>query len=121
MLKIYHNPRCPKSREGLEFLKSKNSRFALIDFLKNGLSSSDLKEIMLKSNLEPIDLVRKQEAFFIHNLKGKTFTIQEWIEIICENPRLLQRPIVVGRYKAVIAIPPERAGEVLSSDKGPRS
>jgi arsenate reductase (glutaredoxin) len=113
MLKIYHNPRCPKSREGLEFLKSKTSRFALIDYLKDGLSGKDLQEILLKSNLEPIDLVRKKESFFIHDLKGKTFTRQEWIEIICENPRLLQRPIVVGKYRAVVAIPAECMEEVI--------
>jgi arsenate reductase (glutaredoxin) len=112
MLKIYHNPRCRKSREGLEFLKLKTSGFKLIDYLKEGLSCNDLQEILLKSNLDPIDLVRKQEDFFIHDLKGKTFTRQEWVEIICENPRLLQRPIVVGKYKAVIAVPPERIEEV---------
>jgi arsenate reductase (glutaredoxin) len=112
MLKIYHNPRCRKSREGLEFLKSKTAGFTLVDYLKVGLCCNDLEEILLKSNLDPIDLVRKQEDFFIHDLKGKTFTRQEWIEIICENPGLLQRPIVVGRYKAVIAVPPERIEEV---------
>jgi arsenate reductase len=114
MLKIFHNPRCRKSREGLEFLRSKTSGFTLVDYLKEGLSCRDLQEILLKSNLDPLDLVRKQEDLFIHDLKGKTFTRQEWIEIICENPRLLQRPIVVGRYKAVIALPAERAEEVFS-------
>jgi arsenate reductase (glutaredoxin) len=113
MLKIYHNPRCRKSREGLEFLKSKTSGFTLIDYLKDGLCGKDLEEILLKSNLDPIDLVRKQEDFYIHDLKGKTFTRQEWIEIICENPRLLQRPIVIGKYRAVIAVPADRVEEVL--------
>jgi arsenate reductase (glutaredoxin) len=117
MLKIYHNPRCRKSREGLEFLRSKTSGFTLIDYLKDGLSCKDLQEILLKSNLDPLDLVRKQEDFFIQELKGKTFTPEEWIEIICENPRLLQRPIVVGKYKAVIAVPPEKAGEVMRKEQ----
>jgi arsenate reductase (glutaredoxin) len=117
MLKIYHNPRCRKSREGLEFLRSKTSGFALINYLKDGLSCKDLQEILLKSNLDPLDLVRKQEDFFIRELKGKTFTPGEWIEIICENPRLLERPIVVGRYKAVIAVPPELAEAVFGKEK----
>jgi arsenate reductase (glutaredoxin) len=117
MLKIFHNPRCRKSREGLEFLKSRSSGFTLIEYLKTGLSCKDLQEILLKSNLEPIDLVRKKEDFFIHDLKGKSFTRQEWIEIICENPGLLERPIVVGRYKAVIAVPPELAEEVFGKEK----
>jgi arsenate reductase (glutaredoxin) len=117
MLKIFHNPRCRKSREGLEFLRSKTSGFTLIDYLKDGLNCKDLQEILLKSNLDPLDLVRKQEAFFIRDLKGKTFTRQEWIEIICENPKLLQRPIVVGRYKAVVAVPPQLAEEVFTRVK----
>ena len=117
MLKIFHNPRCRKSREGLEFLRSETSGFTLIDYLKDGLSCRDLQEILLKSNLDPLDLVRKQESFFIRDLKGKTFTRQEWIEIICENPKLLQRPIVVGRYKAVIAVPPQLAEEVFTRVK----
>jgi arsenate reductase (glutaredoxin) len=113
LIKIYHNPRCRKSREGLEFLKSITSGFTLVDYLKDGLSCKDLEEILLKSNLDAIELVRKKEDFFIHDLKGKTFTREEWIEIICENPRLLQRPIVVGKYKAVIAIPTELIQEVI--------
>jgi arsenate reductase (glutaredoxin) len=117
MIKIFHNPRCRKSREGLAFLKSKTSGFTLVDYLKTGLCCKDLEEILLKSNLDPVDLVRQQEDIFISNLKGKTFTREEWVEIICENPKLLQRPIVVGRYKAVIAVPPEKAEEVMRINK----
>lgn len=114
MLKIFHNPRCQKSRDGLDHIRHLAVDVEVIDYLKTGLTQEILKEILLKSNLQPIDLVRKQETVFIHDLKGKTFSRQEWIEIICENPRLLQRPIVVGRYKAVIAMPAERAEEVFS-------
>jgi arsenate reductase (glutaredoxin) len=113
MLRIYHNPKCQKSRHGLEYIKRMSAEVEVIDYLKTGLTREILKEILLKTNLDPIDLVRKQEDFFIHDLKGKTFSREEWIEIIMENPRLLQRPIVVGRYKAVIAVPAEKAAEVM--------
>ena len=112
MLKIYHNPRCRKSRDGLEYIKRMSAEVEVIDYLKTGLTREIMKEILLKTNLDPIDLVRKQEEFFIHELKGKTFTREEWIEIICENPKLLQRPIVLGKYRAVIAVPAERIEEV---------
>jgi arsenate reductase (glutaredoxin) len=56
--------------------------------------------------------VRKQEDIFKKELKGKNFTDGEWITIIIENPKLLQRPIIVGKHKAVLAQPAERAGEV---------
>jgi arsenate reductase (glutaredoxin) len=113
MLKIFHNPHCRKSREGLEFLKSKTCDFELIDYIKVGLSESDLKEILLKSNLEPIQLVRTKEDLFRRELKGKKFTREEWIKIICDNPRLLQRPFIVGKHKAVLGDPLESVNEVL--------
>lgn len=112
MLKIYHNPKCRKSRDGLEYLKGKTNDLEIIEYLKKGLTKDDLKEILLKSNLKPIDLIRKQEDIFKKELKGKNFTDEEWITIILENPKLLQRPIVVGKHKAVLAQPAEKAGEV---------
>jgi len=113
MLKIFHNPHCRKSREGLEFLKSKTSSFELVDYLKNGLNESDLKEILLKSNLEPIQIIRTKEGLYRKELKGKNFNREEWIKIICENPKLLQRPFIVGRHKAVLGDPVASIEEVL--------
>jgi arsenate reductase (glutaredoxin) len=103
MLKIFHNPRCRKSREGLEFLKSKTSSFEVIEYLKTGLKENELNEILLKSNLEPSHIIRTNEDIFRKELKGKSFTHEEWIKIICENPNLLQRPFIVGKHKAVLA------------------
>ena len=113
MLKIYHNPRCRKSREGLEFLKGKTSDFKVVEYLKEGLSEESLKEILLKTNLKPLNLVRTQEEVFKKELKGKKFTDDEWVKIIVENPKLLQRPIIIGKHKAVLAQPPEKMDEII--------
>jgi arsenate reductase (glutaredoxin) len=113
MLKILHNPRCRRSREGLEYLKQKTSDYEIIDYLKEGLSSSLLEEILLKTNLEPQKLVRTQEEIFVKELKGKSFTREEWIQILHENPKLLQRPIVISKHKAVLAQPPEMINCIL--------
>ncbi len=113
ILKIYHNPRCRKSRSGLEYLKSKTSDFEIIDYLKNGLKKSDLKEILLKTNLKPLNLIRKQEEVFKKQLKGRAFTDEEWIDIICENPKLLQRPIVIAKHKALLGDPPDNIDRLL--------
>jgi arsenate reductase (glutaredoxin) len=113
MIKIYHNPRCRKSREGLKYLQSNSGDFNIVDYLKTGLTNEDLKEILLKSSLKPIDLIRKQEEAFKKELKGKNFTDEEWMKIIIENPKLLQRPIVVGKHKAVLAQPAEKAIDVI--------
>jgi arsenate reductase (glutaredoxin) len=107
-LKIYHNPRCKKSREGLLYLQSKSSNFEIIEYLKTGLTSEMIKEILLKSNLKPLDLVRNQEELYKKQLKGKQFNQEEWIDILAENPELLHRPFVVGKHRAILAQPADK-------------
>jgi arsenate reductase (glutaredoxin) len=113
ILKIYHNPRCKKSREGLNFLQSKTSNFQIIEYLKEGLTVNQIKEILLKTNLKPVDLIRTQEDIYKKELKGKKFNDDEWIDIIIENPILLRRPVVVGKHKAVLAHPAEIIDKIL--------
>ena len=74
MVTIYHNPRCKKSREGLAYLKSRTDAMVIREYLRDLLSSDELDEILLKSGLKPIDLVRKQEEIFKNELKGRHFT-----------------------------------------------
>lgn len=106
-LKVYHNNRCRKSRAGLEHLRQKTGDFEIREYLKEGITEEDLKEILLKMNVHPYDLVRTQEEYFKKELKGKKFTDEEWIKIISENPKLLKRPVIVSKHKAVIGDPPE--------------
>ena len=113
MLKIYHNPRCKKSCEGLKYLQEKNIEHSVVKYLDSGLSVKELDEIILKTNRKPAELIRTQEEFFKKELKGKSFTDVEMIKIIIENPKLLQRPIVIGKYKAVFAQPATKIDELL--------
>jgi arsenate reductase (glutaredoxin) len=113
MLKIYHNPRCAKSREGLKYLTEHGYVFEVIQYLDGCFGTEDLKRLLMKLNLKPSQVIRTQENLYRKELKGKTFIDDEWIQIILQNPRLLQRPIVEGRYKAVIAVPPERIEDVM--------
>ncbi len=113
MIRVLHNPRCATSRKGLEYLNSKNINFEVINYLSTGLSRDIVKEILLKSNLKPIELVRTQEEYYKKFLKGKNFNDEEWIEILTQNPKLLKRPVVIGKYKAVIGIPVENIDKVL--------
>ena len=105
MIQIYHNPKCPKSRAGLEYLKTKDQDFEIIDYLKTGLTAQTIRQVLQRLNVKPMELVRTQEAYFKQQLKGKNFSDEEWIQIIIENPRLLKRPIIVNNYKAVWADP----------------
>jgi len=113
MLTIYHNPKCKKSREGLKYLQTKGIALEVVNYIINGISEQELKDIIKKLNLSPSDIVRKQEDLYRKELKGKSFTDIEWMKILVENPRLIQRPIVVAKYKAVIAQPPDKVEELL--------
>ncbi len=113
MLKIYHNPRCSKSRAGLSYLTENNIEFEIIDYLKVGISADIVKEFTSKMKVPAIDLVRKQEDYYKKELKGKDFTDDQLFSIIAENPKLLQRPIIVIDEKAVFAQPPEKVKEIL--------
>ena len=113
MLKIYHNPRCRKSRAGLEYLQNSGYSFDVIRYMDTPLTKQVLKTLFMKLNLNPMQALRTQEAVFKNELKGRIFTNEEWFTIILQHPCLLQRPIVEGRYKAVIAVPAERIEEVI--------
>jgi len=107
MLKFYHNPQCKKSRAGLQHLQSKGIPFEIIEYIKNPLSEKQIEKLLIKLNLHPEEIIRKQEDYFRKNLKGKNFHAHEWIRILSQNPRLIQRPIVEMDYKAVIGDPME--------------
>ncbi len=107
-MKIYHNPRCKKSRAGLEYLKNQGVEPGVVKYMKDDpLTADTLKNLLMKLNKKPQDIIRTQEKVYKDNFKGKNFTEDEWVKILVENPRLIQRPIVEDKYKAVIGDPPQ--------------
>ena len=106
MIKIYHNPRCSKSRQGLEILNNSNVEFEIVKYLDTPPTSVDLQDIINKLNINPIDLVRKTEAVWKELFKGKELSDNEIIEAMVNNPKLIERPIVISNNKAVIGRPP---------------
>ncbi len=110
---VYHNKRCKKSRAGLEHLRSITDDLEIREYVKNGITEDELREIVLKTNIPPSELVRTQEDYYKKELKGKSFTDDEWIKIIVENPKLLKRPVVLSRHKAVIGDPPDNIDKLF--------
>ncbi len=113
MIKIYHNPRCKKSRAGLAHLKEKGVEFEIVEYLKNPIGEDELKDILVKLNAKPQEMIRTQEEVYRKQFKGKNFTDDEWVKIMVENPKLIQRPIIVKKYKAVWADPPENLDKLI--------
>ena len=112
-MKIYHNPRCRKSREGLKYLESKKINFKIIEYFKNNLSSEQIRNILKKLQFKPIELVRKNEVVWKEKYKGKDFSDDELIIILSNEPKLIERPIIVGENSAVLARPVENIDKLL--------
>ncbi len=112
-MKIYHNPRCSKSRETLNLIREKGIEPEIIEYLKTVPTTEELKQLLAKLNLEAEQIVRRTEAYYKENLKGKSFTNEEWIQLLIENPKLIERPIVVKGNKAVLGRPPQNVIELL--------
>lgn len=113
MIKIYHNPRCRKSREGLQILEESGQSFEIVKYLDDVPGEQELKEILEYLDMAPIDLVRTSESIWKENFKGKTMTDEEVIKAMTEHPKLIERPIVVKDSKAVLGRPPENIKTLL--------
>lgn len=107
MYTIYHNPRCSKSRNGLAYLREKNVEFKVREYLKDPLSEAELSALLMKLHVKPFELIRTQEELYKKELKRLNLNDDEWIRVMVENPKLIHRPIVEGKYKAVVGNPVE--------------
>ncbi|GGK50990.1 arsenate reductase (glutaredoxin) [Lutibacter litoralis] len=112
-MKIYHNPRCSKSRQGLTILEDSKLDFKTIKYLDTPISEEELSNIIKLLDISPIDLVRKNEAIWKENYKGKELSESQVITAMVENPKLIERPIVINNGKAVIGRPPELIKSIL--------
>ena len=107
-MKIYHNPRCSKSREVLKIIESKSINFEIVQYLKKPISKLELRNILKLLNIPPIDLIRKNESVYKKNFKGKNLSYDQWLDVLCENPILIERPIVIKDNQALICRPAEK-------------
>ena len=112
-MKIYHNNRCSKSRDSFNLLTEKGIDFETIEYLKTPLNKEEIEALLKKLAIPAKDLIRKGEADFKANFKGKELTEAEWIDAMVNYPKLIERPIVVKGDKAVIGRPIENVMELI--------
>ena len=110
---IYHNPRCGKSRAGLLAVEESGVDFEIVKYLDTKPNYEEIRSILAKLNMKPIELVRVKEAIWKENYKGKDLTDDEVIDALAENSKLIERPIVVKGNKAVLGRPTENIVEFL--------
>ena len=113
---IYHNPRCSKSRQTLQMIKDNGIQPVVVEYLKVPLKKSELNNISRLLNKRPKDFVRKNEADFKeNNIKNIIENDAGLINEMVKYPKIIERPIVLYKDKAVIGRPPENVLELLNS------
>ncbi len=113
-IKIYHNPRCSKSRQTLQLLEENGVQPEIIEYLKNSPSKDELISVLNSLGLSPRDLMRKGESIYKElNLKNNELSDEQLVNAMLENPILIERPIVLANGKAAIGRPPESVLDIL--------
>ena len=112
-MKIYHNPRCSKSRQTLNLLKEKGIEPEIVLYLNTPPTKEELQTLIKQLNIQPSQLLRKGEKIYKEQFKGKEITEAAWVDIMIAHPKLIERPIVVKDGKAVLGRPPENVLDLL--------
>lgn len=113
-VKIYHNPRCSKSRQTLQLIQEQGIEPEIIEYLKTPPSAQELADILKKLGMEPRELMRKSETEYKANgLDDVSLDRQALIQGMVSHPILIERPIVIANDKAAIGRPPEAVLAIL--------
>ena len=112
-MKIYHNPRCSKSRNTLSIIQEMGNEVEIIEYLNSPPTAKELEVILEMLNIQPIELIRKNEIIWRENYRGKQMRDDEIINAMRENPKLIERPIVIKNGKAIIGRPPKKVLNLL--------
>ena len=110
----YHNPKCSKSREGLKIVEKINKNITVKLYLSENVTISEIKDIIKKLKVRPIDIVRKKEKIIKENgFNVNNMSDSEIIKMMADYPILIERPILVDKNKAVVGRPPELLKTIL--------
>lgn len=113
-LRIYHNPRCSKSRQTLKLLQARGIEPTIIDYLETPPDAEELNQILKLLAMEPRELMRKKEAEYKEaGLDDPSLDREALIQAMIDHPRLIERPIVLTKGKAALGRPPESVLEIL--------
>lgn len=112
--KIYHNPRCSKSRQTLEILNEKGVEVEIVEYLKTPPSAEELAGVISALGVTPQDVMRKKEAEYKEaGLDNDSLSSEKQIELMVAYPKVIERPIVIKGKKAVVGRPPENVLDLI--------
>ena len=117
MITIYHNSRCRKSREAHQLLEESGIPFSVRFYLEDPLNESQIKALLTKLNIAPLQLIRTGEAIWKDLYKGKELNDAALIKAMATHPKLIERPLLESASDAVIGRPIENVQNFLSQAK----
>jgi arsenate reductase len=104
-VQIIHKPGCSTSRGALQILEENGIEHEILLYLVKKLSRKKIESLVRKLGIKPLDLIRKKEELYQEQFADKNLTDAEWIQVMVENPGLIERPVVIKGNKAIIARP----------------
>ena len=113
MIKIYHNPRCTKSRQALQLLEEKGVAHQVVKYMDEPLTPNEMKNVLRHLDMPAADLIRRNEQIWKDEFRDKEMEEEELILAMIEYPKLMERPIVDNGDRAVVGRPTEKVLEVL--------
>ena len=112
--RIYHNPRCSKSRQTLALLNERGIEPEIIRYLETPPTAQELTDIVNKLGCESRELMRTKESEYKElGLDNPDLTRDQLIEAMAQTPKLIERPIVINKGKAALGRPPEAVLDIL--------
>jgi len=115
-ISIYHNPRWSKSRESVKILDELGHEYEVIDYINHPPSKNELRSLSNKMGFKAKNFIRNRESIFKElGLMDHMENDDLLFEKMSENPKLIERPIIVKGDRAIIGRPPEKINEFLKT------
>jgi len=113
-VKIYHNPRCSKSRQTLQLLQEHVDEPEIFEYLKTPPTADELRGILDMLGIGARELMRRKEKEYKESgANNPDLSDEELIDLMVTHPKLIERPIVIKDGKAAIGRPPEQVLDIL--------
>ncbi|GAA4225550.1 arsenate reductase (glutaredoxin) [Sagittula marina] len=110
---LWHNPRCSKSREALALLEARGAQVVVRRYLEDAPGADELRGLRALLGVPVIEMMRPKEAAFKEMGLSKDADDETLLAAMAQEPKLIERPVLIAGRKAVIGRPPERVLELL--------
>ena len=114
-LTIYHNPRCRKSREAIQYMEGRGVSSKIVKYLDQLFDVNSLREVLKKIDMKPSEIVRRNEILWKKEYDGNNLSEDQILKLLVEQPRLIERPIVTLGNKGVLARPIRKSNRISKS------